>query len=156
MDKKALMYGKVVNKKARWNLCFSDTDQDPNYELGKGRVVSYSHIPFTNTIREKIADYTEDILLNGEGNYYYNINKCGIGFHGDSERKKVFAFRMGASMPLYFQWYLNFIKIGDPIQIDLHDGDMYVMSEKAVGFDWKTYKKIPTLRHATGCDTFTR
>ena len=31
---------------------------------------------------------------------------------------------------------------------------MYIMSEKAVGFDW--FKKItPTLRHSTGCPKFT-
>jgi len=30
---------------------------------------------------------------------------------------------------------------------------MYVMSEKAVGTDWKE-KKIYTLRHATGCEKY--
>jgi hypothetical protein len=39
--------------------------------------------------------------------------------------------------------------------IELAHGDMYAMSEKAVGFDWKK-KKIFTLRHATGCDRFTK
>lgn len=29
-----------------------------------------------------------------EGNYYYDINKTGIGFHGDSERKKVIAISL--------------------------------------------------------------
>jgi hypothetical protein len=37
--------------------------------------------------------------------------------------------------------------------IPLEDGDMYVMSEKAVGTDWKK-KTIKTLRHATGCEAF--
>jgi len=155
MDKKALMYGRVVNKKARWNLCFADESQEPNYELGNGRIVSYADIPYTNIIRHTIAEWTEDNLLNGEGNYYYNINKCGIGYHGDSERKKVFAFRMGALMPLYFQWHLNSNPIGEKVKIDLSDGDMYIMSEKAVGFDWKS-KKILTLRHATGCAEYTK
>ena len=36
----------------------------------------------------------------------------------------------------------------------LNDGDMYVMSEKAVGFDWLK-KTVPTLRHASGTDKFT-
>jgi hypothetical protein len=154
MDKKVLMRGKVVNKIARWNLCFSEEDQEPNYEEGKGRIISYQHIPLTNIIREQIAAWTGDTLLNGEGNYYYNINKCGIGYHGDSERRKVFAFRMGATMPLHFQWYINYTPIGENIKIELDDGDMYIMSEKAVGFDWKK-KKIPTLRHAAGCDKYT-
>ena len=43
--------------------------------------------------------------LKGEANYYYDIAKCGIGYHGDSERRKVVAVRLGAALPLYFQWY---------------------------------------------------
>jgi len=35
------------------------------------------------------------------------------------------------------------------VTINLHHGDMYVMSEKAVGTDWKQ-RKIATLRHAAG------
>jgi hypothetical protein len=154
MDKKALMNGKVVNKQARYNLCFSEEDQEPNYELGRGRIISYERVSLTNRIREQIAIWTEDTLLNGEANYYYNIKKCGIGYHGDSERRKVFAFRMGASMPLYFQWYLYSNPIGEKIKIELDDGDMYVMSQDAVGHDWKN-RIIPTLRHATGCDKYT-
>jgi len=38
--------------------------------------------------------------------------------------------------------------------VELHDGDVYAMSEKAVGTDWKK-KLVPTLRHATGCKTYT-
>ena len=156
MDKHALMRGRVVNKLARWNLCFADQDQEPNYESGKGRIVSYTHIPLTNQIREKLPKWLENANnLNGEANYYYDITKCGIGYHGDSERKKVIAVRMGDSMPLYYQWYQNSNPIGDRIKIDLHDGDMYIMSEKAVGTDWKK-RLIPTLRHATGCDKYTK
>jgi hypothetical protein len=33
----------------------------------------------------------------------------------------------------------------------LHNGDMYIMSEKATGFDWKL-KKVPSLRHAVGAE----
>jgi hypothetical protein len=154
MDKKAFMKGKVVNKVARWNLCFADEDQEPNYEDGKGRVVSWEHIPKMARIRQVISEWTEDVLLNGEANYYYDISKCGIGYHGDGERRKVFAVRMGQTMPLYFQWFQRSLPIGEPFELVLNDGDMYIMSEKAVGFDW--LKKIkPTLRHSTGCSKFT-
>lgn len=30
-DEKALMYGRVVNKHARHNLCFADAGQEPTY-----------------------------------------------------------------------------------------------------------------------------
>jgi hypothetical protein len=36
----------------------------------------------------------------------------------------------------------------------LNHGDLYVMSEKAVGQDWKR-KVIPTLRHAAGAKKYT-
>lgn len=154
MDTKALMRGNVVNKKARWNLCFADEDQEPDYKDGKGRIVAWRHIPLMQTIREQIADWTGDELLNGEANYYYDITKCGIGYHGDGERRKVFAVRMGADMPLYYQWFQRHVPVGPRMQFDLHDGDMYMMSEKAVGFDWKQ-SVMPTLRHATGTDEYT-
>jgi hypothetical protein len=154
MDKHALMRGKVVNKLARWNLCFAEEDQEPEYSDGKGRIVAYRHIPLTQTIRERVAMWMDDGLLNGEANYYYDISKCGIGYHGDAERRKVVAMRMGESMPLYYQWFQRSKPVGERVKIDLNDGDMYVMSEVAVGFDW--LKKVkPTLRHSTGCDKYT-
>lgn len=161
MDKHAFMRGRVVNKvvlliNTRSGICVSrrKEDQDPVYEDWKGRIVAYKHIPLTQRVREKVAEWMEEGLLNGEANYYYDISKCGIGFHGDAERRKVVAMRMGASMPLYYQWYQRSKALGERVKIELHDGDMYVMSEKSVGFDWM--KKIKgTLRHATGCDKFT-
>jgi hypothetical protein len=155
MDKHALMRGRVVNKHARWNLCFADEDQEPEYEKGKGRIVSWKHMPLVSRIREVISEWTFDELLNGEANYYYDIQKCGIGYHGDGERKKVFAVRMGESMPLYFQWYKYSKAIGFRIKVELGDGDMYMMSEKAVGFDWLK-RNTATLRHATGCEKYTK
>jgi hypothetical protein len=55
---------------------------------------------------------------------------------------------------MYWQWFHNGNSIGKPIIVALKPGDIYIMSEKAVGTDWKM-KKIPTLRHATGCAKFT-
>lgn len=156
MDKHALMRGRVVNKIARWNLCFADEDQEPLYADGKGRIVAWQHIPLMQQIRLKIAEWTSDELLNGEANYYYDVSKCGIGYHGDGERKKVFAMRIGlTAMPLYYQWYERSERVGPRIQLNLYNGDMYMMSAKAVGFDWLK-KSILTLRHATGCDKFTK
>ena len=117
--------------------------------------------------------------LNMEGNYYYNNDVCGIGFHGDTggfseprsgiekprssfdfterssvkskddERRKVIGIRLGASIPIHFQWFHHHQASGDPYVIPLQGGDMYVMSEKAVGADWKS-SSILTLRHAVG------
>jgi len=37
--------------------------------------------------------------------------------------------------------------------LSLNHGDMYVMSEKATGWDWK-YRSRATLRHAAGADKY--
>lgn len=158
LDKQAWMRGRVVNKHARWNLCFDNIGQEPNYEEKKGRIVGYDEIPITKMLLSSIPSYfgTKAENLKGEGNYYYDKTMCGIGFHGDSERRKVIGIRLGLgeSTPLHYQWFRESKAVGERIVLNLNGGDMYVMSEKAVGQDWKK-KKIYTLRHATGCEKYT-
>jgi len=156
VDKKAVMYNRVVNKKARWNLCFDKEGHEPNYEEGKGRVVAYGDVPVTKQLVDSLPAWFGPKAegLKGEANYYYDITRCGIGFHGDTERRKVIAARVGASLPLQYQWFQYNKPVGGRMEIPLEDGDMYVMSEKAVGTDWKS-SGLLTLRHATGCAMFT-
>lgn len=155
-DKKAFMYGRVVNKHARWNLCFASADQEPQYELGLGRVVSFDNVPLLNNIKTGLEDILGEVGqgLCAEGNLYFDLSQCGIGYHGDGERRKVIASRLGATMPICYQWFQNSKPIGRKATIMLNHGDMYIMSEKAVGTDWKL-KKTPTLRHAAGAAKFT-
>lgn len=155
-DKKVFMYGQVRNKHARWNLCFDEKDRPAAYEKGKGTIIGYDKVPIMKELREKFftlfGEKAADLKV--ESNYYYDTNKCGIGWHGDSERVKVIAIRLGySSMPIYFQWFYYGKPVGERIKIDLEPGDIYVMSEKAVGSDWKK-RIIPTLRHATGAASF--
>lgn len=144
-------HGKIVNKNARHNLCFSHEAQEADHMSLKGTVVAYDAVPLLslvrNTLPEIIGEKARDIRV--EGNYYYNIKKCYIGWHGDGERRKVIGVRLGEGFPLHFQWYLRSTRIGKRLQVDLHHGDLYIMSEKTVGKDWLT-KTIPTLRHAAG------
>jgi alkylated DNA repair dioxygenase AlkB len=149
VDKKAYMYGRVVNKKARYNLCFSDFNQEPDYPNKKGRIIALDNVPLTKYIKEYL---TED-NLQVEGNYYYDIDKCGIGFHGDAERRKVIGVRLGLTLPLHYQWFHKNKSVDDRIKLNLNHGDIYIMSEKAVGYDWKK-SSIHTLRHAAGSKSF--
>jgi hypothetical protein len=156
-DKQAFMYGRVVNKHARWNLCFDENSREPDYEGGKGRIVGYDEVPIMKSLMDQIAGLfgPKAQNLKVESNYYYDTTKCGISYHGDSERKKVVGVRIGyASMPMHYQWYHKGEPVGDQIIVPLDPGDMYIMSEKATGNDWKK-KTIPTLRHAVGCAKFT-
>lgn len=155
-DTKAIMYGRVVNKHARHNLCFADDSQEPDYLIGKGRIYAFNDLPYLNLIRSQLATIIGNKATNlpAEGNYYYDINKCGIGYHGDAERKKVIAFRLGATIPLHFKWYHDNQVISETFQFqDLNHGDMYIMSEKTTGYDWKSKSKY-TLRHAAGSNKF--
>ena len=151
------MYGRVVNKHARHNLCFGESHQEPNYEKGMGTVYGFDEVPHLKQIRYKLGEIIGEkgTNLQAEGNYYYDVKKCGIGFHGDTERKKVIAFRLGATIPLCYAWYHDNNVISDIMTInDLEHGDMYVMSEKTTGFDWKSKTKY-TLRHSAGCKKYT-
>lgn len=154
-DKKKFMYGGVKNSVARHNICFGYQDQEPDYENKKGRIVSFESLPALNSFRQALADkfgtLVDDLYV--EGNHYYDPSKCGIGFHGDAERRKVIGVRLGQSVPLHYQWHHRSKPIGDRGGLMLGHGDMYVMSEKAVGKDWKSHSLI-TLRHAAGADEF--
>ena len=155
-DKKAFMKGRVVNKLARYNLNYADFSQEPDYEEKKGKVVNFKDAPLINRIRENLPNFLGDKTnkLFAEGNFYYDLKQCGIGFHGDSERKIVIAIRFGdTAMPFHYQWFQQSKPIGNRIKLKVNPGDVYIMSEKAVGTDWKK-RIIPTLRHAAGAKKY--
>ena len=94
------MYGRVVNKVARHNLCFGASSQEPDYEQGQGRIVSFDDVPLLNHVRNHFVEFLGDKAntLVAEGNYY-DVKKCYISYHSDCERKKVIAIRVGAAFP---------------------------------------------------------
>jgi hypothetical protein len=151
-DSKALMYGRVVNKHARHNLCYAAEAQAADYAAGKGTIVPLSAVLHLEQLRQVIVKLINKPLV-VEGNRYYDIKKCGIGYHGDTERRIVVGVRLGATMPICFRWYRNSAPISERKRFDINHGDIYFMSEKAVGFDWKR-RKIATLRHAAGGEKF--
>lgn len=63
--------------------------------------------------------------------------------------------RIGNSMPLHYQWFLNSKPVGTNLKINLDSGDIYVMSEVAKGISWNK-KDVYTLRHAAGCEKYTK
>ncbi len=154
-DKKALMYGRVVNKTARYNLCFDKKGQTPDYNKGKGRIVAFSKVPLLSKLRDELSKILEnkgdDLVV--EGNYYYDVTQTGISYHGDAERLRVIGVRLGATIPLHYHWFYQSQPVGETIKFNFKHGDMYIMSEKATGNDWKL-KNIPTLRHAAGAKKY--
>lgn len=166
-DKKYLCRrrGKVLNKHARHNLCYMrGIEQKPFFSEGKGSIVDLNKKPILLGEVDRVVGIINESLVGKvfdpkvvEGNHYYNPKKTGIGFHGDTERTIVVAFSIGGgeNYPMKWQWYKDSKRVGNQICVSLGDSDMYIMSEKAVGTDWKR-RKILTLRHAAGCDKYTK
>jgi hypothetical protein len=142
--------GKVFNKNARHNNIIADEDIDPCVEKGQGTVISFEHIEELKYLRKMLGIFNENLgNLYAETNYYYNPETTYIGFHGDTERRIVICARFGVDFPLYYQWYHKSNPIGKLYTTTLSHGDIYIMSDKAVGYDWKK-QTILTLRHAAG------
>lgn len=152
-DKKAFMRGKVVNKRARWNNCYADFDQEPDYENKKGTVISFERVPQLSRVRNMLPKIFGEKCENlyAEMNYYYDLKHTYIGAHGDSERKIVICARLGHDMPLYYQWFYQSKKVSERVKFNIKGGDIYCMSFKATGNDWKK-RSIYTIRHAAAID----
>ena len=164
--KEVKVRGKRMNKRARTNLCFvDDREQAPAVYEGKGTIYDLKKMSMlrrgVETLKKQIAegmiaiDSKTKVEINVvEGNRYYDLKNTGIGYHGDTERVVVICFSIGGSnYPMRWQWFKDGMPVGKPIQISLNDGDVYIMSEKAVGADWKLRKPY-TLRHAAGAKKY--
>ena len=164
--KEVKVRGKRMNKRARTNLCFvPDREKEPAVFEGKGTIYDLKKMKVMNEcverLREEIAtglieigSKTKVIINVVEGNRYYDLKKTGIGFHGDTERVVVICISIGGfNYPMRWQWFKDGMPVGRPIDIHLNSGDVYIMSEKAVGADWKLKSKY-TLRHSAGAEKY--
>ena len=155
-----------MNKRARTNLCFvAGREQEPAVYEGKGTIYDLKKMEYLNKGVEKLRKQISDGLIEigsktkveinvVEGNRYYNLKNTGIGFHGDTERVVVICISIGCdNYPMRWQWFKDGMPIGKPIDVILNCGDVYIMSEKAVGADWKLKSKY-TLRHSAGADKY--
>ena len=145
---------KVLNKHARHNVCYGKISQEPDYENKKGTVIAYSQLRVMRAWRKELLHLLEeeDDEFVAEGNLYYDVNKTGIGFHGDAERRKVVAGNFcdeGIVRELNYIPYFLGKRVGKRFRMELRNGDMYIMIGGAAGTDWKKRLKV-TFRHAAG------
>ena len=90
-----------------------------------------------------------------ELNYYYKTGSTGLGFHGDTMRRRVIGIRLGDTQPLAFQTFHGAEPVGSPRRIDLAHGDLYLLSEHAIGTDWKgADRRNWHVRHAAGAEKY--
>ena len=140
---------KVLNKLARTNVCYGDTHQNPDYEHKRGTIIAWDESPLVFRIKKFIETLMNEKDLIVEGNKYHDVNKNGIGAHGDAERVIVACCRAGAPNPIKFGYFHKGIHVGESLECTINGGDLYLMSEEAVGTNWRSYNKY-TLRHAAG------
>jgi hypothetical protein len=154
----------VQNKNARHNLNFSNEKQQSDFEKGKGTTVPWEEVPLIHNVRKELYNAFGESAKNlqCEGNLYYEPDKStGIGYHGDTERRKVIGVRLGKRMNIHYMWYYNDHPRAVNVSLILEPGDIYCMSEKTVGTDWRPckaegwLKKRYTLRHAAGAAMYT-
>ena len=155
VDKKAWQYGEVRDKGARWNNTYGDFAQEPKYEEKKGTVIDFRTVPELAAMRAAWPRWygrkTERLVA--ETNDYHDARTGGIGWHGDSERKIVVCARFGRAMPIGYRWFQRSTPLGRERRVVANGGDIYAMTEKATGFDWKR-TSIRALRHAAGADHY--
>ena len=134
-----------------------------------GLVISYDELPMATALRDALPEvFGEDASnLRAEVNYYgppygaspaevkvMKMEKCGIPFHGDSERPDVIGIVV-STVPkeLHHQAYRGEEPVGERVVLTLRSGDVYVMDEVACGHTWKSDKdrRLLHYRHAAGC-----
>ena len=162
--------GVVLNKLARENIVFlKGREQSPDYENKKGTIVDWTKLRDFNAILDTIFELINSVTeskaegLIAEGNRYKKskvvkgkskkINN-GIGWHGDAERRKVVCICIGGvDYCMKWQWFYKHRPLNnEPFEVFLNSGDIYIMSEEAVGQRWKS-SSIYTLRHCAGPDS---
>jgi len=148
--------GKTLNKRARYNVVFGEHAQSPSADYRQFTIHSFGNLPKLQAFREAMPRVLGErtASLNAEGNKYYEA-KSGIGFHGDGERKIVVCLSLGKESLLRYHWRLPKTSQHqhEPTDIMLRHGDVYIMSEKATGYDWRSSSKVRVV-HAAGAEKY--
>ena len=154
-DTKRFFNGKQVTKLARHSLYFGDYSCEPDLTVKKNRVVAFNKVEGLYKIQQvlnKMFSY-RDVEFTAEGDRFYDIEKCGVAPCGDLNKRMVVGVHLGVMTRLAFAWHYQGVRYSKPVVLELHHGDVYVMSSKAVGWDSKRVA-IATLKHASGAQNF--
>lgn len=146
-------HGSCKRKLKRHNIVFGDVGVKHSADYSQPTVVAFDTVPFLEMFRGELAKLGPKAAgLFAEGNHY-NHEKSGIGYHGDGERKTVICCSLGASMRLRYHWRLpgSSEHALPPVDLTVNHGDVYIMSEKATGWDWTSRSRV-RLVHAAGHD----
>ena len=147
---------KMLNKRARYNIVFGDKEVKPSEDYSTHSIKAFDSLPQLKKIRKRLKNIFGKRAknLNAEGNEYFE-DRSGIGYHGDSERRIVICVSLGKSSTLRYYWRRpnssdNFF---GPVDVKVNHGDIYAMSKKATGYDWKRRSQVRVV-HAAGSNKY--
>lgn len=147
---------KTLTKRARLNIVFGENEIDHSEDYKQCTVKSFNNIPRLQKFKSSLPTIfgSDAENLSAEGNHYHH-DKSYIGFHGDTERKIVICLSLGKTSTIRFSWRMPYSSEHsvEPTDIKINHGDIYIMSEKATGFDWKKRSKVRVV-HSTQINGF--
>lgn len=147
---------RTLHKRARHNVVFGDEGLEHSDDFRQFTVRAFSDLPRLAEFRAALPRWLGPLAagLQAEGNHYFEA-ASGIGFHGDSERRIVICLSLGRSSCLRYHWRLpgSSEHTLPAVDIELRHGDVYVMSEKATGYDWRSRSKVRVV-HAAGSNKY--
>ena len=143
----------------------------PRGESVSGVVLPYDQVPAVKSVCDLLPSMlgNKAATLRAEVNFYgpeygadssrmtrQEFKKCGISWHGDSERPDVVGVVVGStSKELRFQAFQGErgqTPVGDRVVVRINSGDIYCMDEVACGHKWNDDKKRCRVhyQHASG------
>jgi hypothetical protein len=173
LDDRFVNFQRVTQKKARQNaeigpvgyaseLASCPLGSRPGKVLS-GVVISYDILPNIKRIQQglhrvlgaKAKDLLAEVNFYGQirGGTQKPLKECGIGFHGDGERKDVVCVILGASKEIHFNAFSGTRPIGERLIVEVGSADIYIMDEAATGNSWVKDRRVPDpqhYRHAAG------
>ena len=144
---------KVLNKLARANVCYGKKGRAADFENKMGTIIGFDQSPLVGKLLKVVEILMDEKDLIVEGNQYDDATKNGIGPHGDTERVLVACLRVGFPMPMKYGIFWNCLMRGKSFETIINGGDLYFMSEEAVGAEWKRKSKW-IWRHAAGAKKY--
>jgi alkylated DNA repair dioxygenase AlkB len=145
-----------LQKRARHNAVFGDAHVTASEDYKQSTVIAFGEVPLFEKLRLRLPEFmgAKAKLLQAEGNHYHH-EKAGIGWHGDSERNIVISCSLGRSTVLRFHWRSpGCSEVSSAItDFKIDHGDIYIMSEKTTGHDWRMRSRY-RLVHAAGAKQY--
>jgi hypothetical protein len=144
-DKKVLLRNKVVNRIGKYVISIHDEAQEPNYEQGQYRVLSYNELEDLKVVKNNVNKIVNQNNLLCKGDYNYNHEKLKLKYQGGKVNNMI-CIHLGDPIQLSYKWFFSNKAVSESTGFTLNHGDLYIMSEKATGHDYKL-KKNPILKY---------